>query len=54
MLYSYLEFPDGTQIAYSNVCEDNTVEVRVERPVDGGFDTAVRPAVIQMVRSERL
>lgn len=40
MLYSYLELPDGTQVAHSNVCDDNTVEVRVERPIEGGFDTA--------------
>jgi hypothetical protein len=41
MLYSYLELPDGTLVTHSNVCEDNTVEVRVERPIEGGFNTAL-------------
>ena len=40
MFYEYVELADGTQIAYSNVLEDNTVEVSVERPVELGFDSA--------------
>lgn len=40
MLYSYMELEDGTQVAHSNVLEDNTVEVRIERPTEDGFDTA--------------
>lgn len=39
MMYSYLKLPDDTRIAYSNILEDNTVLVGVERPVDGGFDS---------------
>ena len=39
MMYSYLKLPDDTRIAYSNVLEDNTILVGVERPVDGGFDS---------------
>lgn len=38
-MHSYLKLPDDTRIAYSNVLEDNTVLVGVERPVDGGFDS---------------
>lgn len=38
MMYSHLKPPDNTRIAYSNVLEDNTILVGVERPVDGGFD----------------
>ena len=40
MFYEYVELSDGTQIAYSNVLEDDTVEVSVERPVELGFDSA--------------
>lgn len=40
MFYDYAELDDGTQIAYSNVLEDNTVEISVERPVELGFDSA--------------
>lgn len=39
MMYSYLKLPDDTRIAYSNILEDNTILVGVERPVDGGFDS---------------
>lgn len=40
MMYNYVKFPDETQFAYSNVREDNTVKVVVERPVEMGFDSA--------------
>ncbi len=40
MFYDYVELEDGTQIAYSNVLPDNTVEVVAERPVESGFDSA--------------
>ena len=39
MFYNYVKLADGTQIAYSDLLEDNTVEVAVERPVDWGFDS---------------
>ena len=41
MMYSYAKLPDETLFAYSGLREDNTVKVLVERPVDGGFDSAV-------------
>ena len=41
MFYDYVELEDGTQIAFSNVLEDNTVEVSVERPVELDFDSAL-------------
>jgi hypothetical protein len=41
MFYEYAELSDGTQVAYSDVLEDGTVEVSVERPVDLGFDSAL-------------
>ena len=40
MMWKYLAFPDETQIAYSDLREDGTLEVAVERPVDMGFDSA--------------
>lgn len=41
MFYTYVELDDHTQIAYSNVLDDGTVEVSVERPVELGFDSAL-------------
>ena len=40
MMWNYVSFPDETQIAYSDVREDGTVTVCIERPVDKGFDSA--------------
>lgn len=40
MMWSYVTFPDGTQIAYSDIRKDGTVYVRAERPIDMGFDSA--------------
>lgn len=40
MFYSYAEFNDGTRIAYSQILEDGMVEIGIERPSDGGFDSA--------------
>lgn len=40
MFYSYVEFPDETRIAYSQLLEDGMVEIGIERPTDDGFDSA--------------
>ncbi|MEI3377125.1 MAG: hypothetical protein V8R08_04730 [Coriobacteriales bacterium] len=40
MMYNYLKLADDTQIACSNILEDSTIQVSVERPIDGGFDYA--------------
>ena len=40
MMYGYIKLADETQFAYSELREDHTVKVVVERPVDMGFDTA--------------
>jgi hypothetical protein len=40
MFYEYVELSDGTQIAYSNVLKDDTVELSIERPVELGFNSA--------------
>ncbi|RRF90467.1 MAG: hypothetical protein DUD33_03385 [Coriobacteriaceae bacterium] len=40
MYFDYAELRDGTVVAFSNILPDNTVKVSVERPVEGGFDSA--------------
>lgn len=39
-MYNYLKLADDTQIAHSNILSDQTVQVSVERPIDGGFCSA--------------
>lgn len=39
-MWDYVQLPDETQIAYSDVREDGTVLVGIERPRDWGFDSA--------------
>ena len=38
--WSYVQLDDDTQFAYSEIRENGTVRVAVERPVDFGFDHA--------------
>ena len=40
MMWEYVRFEDDTQVSYSDVKDDNTVLVVIERPKDWGFDTA--------------
>lgn len=43
MLYPYMTLPDETEIVHSGIInKDNKEQVKVyiERPVDGGFDSA--------------
>ena len=40
MMWDYIKFPDETQIAYSDIRDDGTVLVGIERPRDYGFDSA--------------
>lgn len=40
MMWSYAQFPDETQVAYSDVRVDRTVRIDIERPRDWGFDFA--------------
>lgn len=40
MLRPYAQFPGETVIAYSDIREDQTVEIAIERPRDWGFDSA--------------
>lgn len=42
MVYSYLTYPDDTEVTYGDMLADGTVKVYIERPNDdGGFDSAV-------------
>lgn len=40
MMWNYVQFPDETQIAYSDVREDGTVRIDIERPRGWEFDSA--------------
>lgn len=40
MMYKFIELPDKTEITHSDMREDGTVKVCVEKPVDGDFKTA--------------
>lgn len=37
MMWNYVQFPDETQIAYSDVREDGTVRIDIERPATGAL-----------------
>ena len=39
MKYSYCRFPDNTEITYGDIDKNGNVLVRVETPVDGGFNS---------------
>jgi hypothetical protein len=40
MMYKFMEFPDSTEVTHSEMREDGSVKVCVERPVEGAFKTA--------------
>lgn len=40
MYWNYIELADCTRIAYGDMGDDGTVPIAVERPKDGGFDSA--------------
>ena len=39
MKYSYVTFPDETEITYGDIDSLGNVVVRIETPVDGGFNS---------------
>ena len=41
MMYGYMTLSDETGIAHSEMRSDGTVKVYFERPVEGGFQSAV-------------
>ena len=40
MMYKFMEMPDSTEVTHSEMHDDGSVKVCVERPVEGGFKTA--------------
>lgn len=40
MMWGYIQLADETQFAYSDLREDGTVLILIERPRDWGFDSA--------------
>ena len=39
MKYSYVQFPDKTEITYGDMDSQGTVQIRIETPVEGGFNS---------------
>lgn len=40
MYWSYMSFPDDTEVTFSETHDDGTVGVWIETPIDGGFKSA--------------
>lgn len=41
MMYPFIQLEDNTEIVHSEVLEDEKVKVYVEKPVEGGFHSAI-------------
>jgi len=41
MMYPFLQLPDETEIVHSDILEDETVKIYIEKPVNGGFQSAI-------------
>ena len=39
MKYSYVQFPDKTEITYGDMDPEGNVRIRIETPVEGGFNS---------------
>lgn len=37
MMYPYMTFNDDTEVTYSGIRKDGTVQVYIETPIEGGF-----------------
>lgn len=40
MMYPFLQLDDKTEIVHSNMMNDGSVKVYIEKPVEGGFNSA--------------
>ena len=40
MMYPFIRLDDDTEIVHSGILENDVVKVYVEKPVDGGFNSA--------------
>jgi len=41
MMYPFMQLEDNTEIVHSELLENERVKVYIEKPVDGGFHSAV-------------
>lgn len=41
MMYPFMQLEDNTEIVHSDIFENETVKVYIERPVEGGFLSAI-------------
>jgi hypothetical protein len=41
MMYPFMQLEDKTEIVHSEMLENETVKVYIEKPVEGGFHSAV-------------
>lgn len=41
MMYPFLQLNDQTEIVHSQMLDDGSVKVYIEKPIDGGFQSAV-------------
>ncbi|MDR1668587.1 MAG: hypothetical protein LBR76_01335 [Oscillospiraceae bacterium] len=40
MMYPFLQLEDGTEIVHSEILENGDVRVYIEKPIEGGFQSA--------------
>lgn len=40
-MYPFLQLEDGTEIVHSEMRTDGTVKVYIEKPIEGGFSSAI-------------
>jgi len=40
MMYPFMQLEDNTEIVHSEILEDEKVKVYIEKPVEGGFNSA--------------
>ncbi|MCL1821117.1 MAG: hypothetical protein FWG36_10760 [Oscillospiraceae bacterium] len=41
MMYPFIQLDDGTEIVHSEMLRDGKVKVYIEKPVEGGFKSAI-------------
>ena len=41
MMYPFVQLEDGTEIVHSEVLKNENVKVYIEKPIEGGFQSAV-------------
>ena len=40
MMYPFIQLDDNTEIVHSEILKDDKVKVYIEKPIDGGFNSA--------------